>query len=179
MAMAKTLSQNRIRSTEALASRSDLTSLNTLSQTISNNLLTAMTVIDAEDFPKIHNIQNTVRNKNTDIQALMNQQVITYNTHFQTYESANNQLIANGRSPHPTPTSIVGMTPPQQTRYSALFAQAQTANNAMNAIANITTPALLDVSTLPTITSGTLHNLIALQTNLIAKNAPWETITTE
>lgn len=112
-----------------------------------------MTVIDAEDFPKIQTIQNTIRNKNTDIQALMTQQVTNYNTHFQTYESNNNQLIANGRSPHPTPTSIVGMTPAQQTRYSALFAQAQAANNAMNTIANIVPPTLLDVSALPPITS--------------------------
>ena len=77
--MAKNQSQNRIRSTEALASRSDLPSLRALNQNISSHLLNAMTVIDAEDFPKIQNIQTIMNNKENDVQNLIIQQVNNYN----------------------------------------------------------------------------------------------------
>lgn len=135
--MAKNLSQNRIRSTEALASRSDLTSLNTLSQTISKNLLTAMTVIDAEDFPKIQNIQNNIRNKENDVQNLIIQQVNNYNQQLQNY---NNFTAELGAYPTPPPPASNGFA-----HYSSLITAKTTARNAMTTIAPFSTTAL-DIS---------------------------------
>ena len=135
-----------------------------------------MTVIDADNFQKLTTIQNVVSNKEIYIDQQIDEMINNYNRELINYNEAEADFSYYGWS-----RATTGLTGHNLTNFRSIARRYDQSLASMNRIATIVPvpSSPLDISSLPTITSGSLLGIIQAKSTIAHKKTVWNEIIEE